>query len=255
MDRLKNKVIFVGKEPDYGRLLVAMEVNGQTKVAVIGEKGNVPNSVSRCKPTEGVAHCKISIDKEGIMTLVNLKPQNVTYVNGSEIISKKITADSEVELGKDKYLIPIDKIIETAKKMVGTVAPKAKTIRHLEKVWREYETRNEEITRRLQNKQRKRMLPIVIGSASGLISPVCAWFSGNTLYVTIPIALISLLIYVKLLVEKDTSVEDRKVAQDKLIDNYVCPHEDCNHFLGVQPYKVIRQNRKCPYCGKPWTEK
>ena len=115
--------------------------------------------------------------------------------------------------------------------------------------------KNEEITLRVQDRSKKRMLPIVIGSASGLIAPVFALVSGtSTLFVTIPIAIISLSIYLKLLIEKDTSIEDRKSAQDKLIDNYVCPHDDCRHFLGSQPYKVIRQNKKCPYCGKPWTE-
>ena len=61
--------------------------------------------------------------------------------------------------------------------------------------------------------------------------------------------------YLKIYNEKDTSVEDRKKAQNELIDNYICPNPKCKHFLGQQPYKVLRQNKNCPYCKAKWNEK
>ena len=95
MDRLKGKTILIGKEPGQGRLLVS--VSGKTAV---GASNSVPNSVSRCKVAEGVAHAKITVDQSGNMVLTNMKTENVTYVNGSEIASKRILPSNTVELGK-----------------------------------------------------------------------------------------------------------------------------------------------------------
>ena len=80
----------------------------------VGEVGSVPGSVSRCNPSEGIGHCEIRINEEGTMVLVNLKPHNVTYVNGTEIVSKKITSDSVVELGLDKYVLDLSLVLKAA---------------------------------------------------------------------------------------------------------------------------------------------
>lgn len=258
MDRLKNKTILIGKDPNQSRLLVSVKVNGQTKTAAIGDVGNVPNSVSRNQPTENIAHCALSVDNNGSLKIMNLKPQNVTFVNGSEIMSKKISSDAKVALGKDRYPLPVGIVVETAKRLVGNVPPPPLPpvqINHLEKIWDDYEKTNENIAIQIQERGRKRMLPMVVGSASGLFAPLLASvFSTSTLYVTAPISIISFIIYFKIYNEKDTSINDKKTAQDKLIDNYICPNDKCRHFLGYQPYKIIRQNKKCPYCGCSWMD-
>jgi pSer/pThr/pTyr-binding forkhead associated (FHA) protein len=120
MDRLKGKTILIGKEPGQGRLLVAI-AGGKT--ATIGSLNSVPSSVSRCKVAEGVAHAKITIDQSGNMILTNMKPQNITYVNGSEIVSKRINPSNTIELGKDKFNINLAVVIETAKKLATVNNP------------------------------------------------------------------------------------------------------------------------------------
>ncbi len=123
IDNLKGKTILVGKEPGNGRLFVSVKINGQPKTAAIGEMNSVPNSVSRCKPAENTAHCKIEVDATGNLVVTNLKPQNVTYVNGAEIVSKKVKSNGMIELGKDRYSVSVNTIIETASKIVATVIP------------------------------------------------------------------------------------------------------------------------------------
>lgn len=258
MERLKGKTILIGKEPGQGRLFVCVAVNGQPKAAAIGHPGSVPNCVSRCKPAEGVAHCKIEVDPSGNMILTNLKPQNVTFVNDAEIMSKRIDASSRVALGKDKFPVPLSAVVEVAKKLVPSSPPPAQefSIRHLEKVWNEYEESLETIQRRQQQMGKRRMLPIMIGSASGIAAPIFATLVATaSLYVTVPIAFVSFLIYMKNYREKDTSIEDRKTANNFFIDNYVCPNPACRHFMGNQPYKILKQNKKCLYCGCLLTEK
>ncbi len=251
MERLKNKTILIGKEPGQGRLLIALNVGGQIKSAALGMVNSVPGSVSRCKIGEGIAHCKIDIDSKGSMHVTNMKAQNVTFVNGSECISKKITEKSIVALGADMYSIDIKSILETAKKLVGVAPPppppEPKSIRHLEKVYDEYETALESIAYRQQERGKQRMLPMIISMSSGALSVILGLIiPGEVVYITGAITVISLVIYLNMYNEKDNSIEEKKAANNKFIDNYICPH--CKHFLGNQPYKVLRQNKNCPYC-------
>ena len=117
MERLKGKTILIGKEPGQGRL--AIVVDG--KAGVLGTVGCVPNCVSRCK--DGLAHCKITVAQDGSMTITNLKEQNVTFVNGAAVVSKKIAVNSRVQLGKDRYYIDVKTVLQAAAKLVGPPPP------------------------------------------------------------------------------------------------------------------------------------
>ena len=252
--------LLIGKEPGQGRLLVFANVNEKTFTFTLGSLGSVPNSVSRCKPADGVAHCKISFSSDGSMTIINLKPQNVTYVNGIEVESKKINSSVSVSLGKDKYPINLNEILQKILQAPSNPSfsgqgVQSVSIHHLENVWADYEAATDAISMRLQEKNKKRMLPMIISMSSGVLAPILAAFGTATLFVTVPIAAVSLGFYLKMYNEKDTSIDDKKKASDKLIEHYVCPHEGCHHFVGYTPYKILRQNKKCPYCGKPWSDR
>lgn len=253
---LRNKTILIGKEPNNGRLLISMKVNGQLKNTVIGSINSVPNCVSRCKPNEDVAHCKIEVLNDGTMILTNLKPQNSTFVNGSEINSKRININNHVTLGKDMYPINIASVLNVAIKLLGgspPPPPPPKSIRHLEAIWKEYCNDIKAIKLAQQNRAKHRLLPIMISSVLGVVSTVLSIFLGNkSLIISIPIALIPLLIYIKLFQEKDTSVEDQEKADEKLEQRYRCPHEDCYCYLGKKPYITLAQQKKCNFCGKEW---
>ncbi len=258
MNDLSRETIFIGRESNQGRLLIAL--SGSSMTALIGSVGSVPGSVSRCKPAENTAHCKISVDQSGNMVIANMKPQNVTYVDGLQVESKKITEHSTIALGKDKYSVSVHLILEAARKLMPvapTPSPSAQeySIKHLEKIYKNYEDAMETIQRHQQKMGRRRMLPIMIGSASAVLSPLLGIYVGTaTYYVTVPIAILSFVIYMYNYREKDTSIEDRKEANNTLIDHYVCPNPDCKRFMGNQPYRLLRQNKKCPFCGCKFTE-
>lgn len=71
--------LILGRESGASRLHIVM--NG--KDCVYGAAGSVPRTVSR-------QHCKLTVEDDGSYTLVNLKPENKTYVNGLAIASKRI---------------------------------------------------------------------------------------------------------------------------------------------------------------------
>lgn len=286
MDRLKGKTILIGKEPGQGRLLVS--VGGKT--AAIGAPGSVPGSVSRCMPAEGVAHAKIAVDQQGNMVITNIKAQNVTFVNGAEVASKRLLPSAVVELGKDRFNINLPVVLDTAEKLAaltqqggggnvsggGNVngsggnisggghggnaggANQVFNITHLKRVWDTYEGEMDRIAKQQEEMGKKRMLPIMVGSLSGVASPLLATLVAvNTLYFTVPVAAVSFGLYFMNYRKKDTSYEERKAANDRLTDEYVCPNPDCNKFLGYSPYKLLKKqySMQCPYCKSKFVEK
>lgn len=262
MERLKGKTLLIGKEPGQGRLLVSVNVNGQSKTAAIGQPGSVPNTVSRCKPAEGTAHCKIGVDGAGNMTLTNLKPQNVTFVNGQEIVSKRITSSCAVALGANRFDINLAGVLNAAEKLVGGGTPPPPpppqqqpeySIRHLELIWNEYNTKKKQIRIRQKNLNLITSIPMAITMLGGFliavapdIAPIAKLFTG----IAFLIFLITL--YVRF---TDKSIKEEEELSDKFQDNYVCPNPECHHFMGNQPYKILRQNKQCPYCRCKLTDK
>lgn len=179
------------------------------------------------------------------MILTNIKPQNVTYVNGSEIASKRISINNTVELGKDRYRIGLPVVIDVAKKIAATPGPETYNISHLERIWNDYETEIDRIVKQQQDVAKKRMLPIMVGSLSGVASPLLATLVAvNTLYITVPVAAISFGLYFINYHKKDTSYEDRKAATERLTERYVCPN--CHRFLGNISYKLLKNQIRSP---------
>lgn len=249
MERLKEQTILIGRDPNTSKLLISMNVNGQVKNVTLGN-GVIPNSVSRCLPAQNSAHCKITVNQNGDMILTNLKEQNITKVNGSEILSKRITNTNNISLGREDYSFTVDAILEAAKKLVPPPPVMPKSIKHLEKVYEDYEKTLDMIHHAQEKKGKMSRLPIIISSTGGVVSALMAFVYPMGMAVTLPIAIIGLCMHLKNFTHKDTSYEDRKKAQDKLIDEYICPH--CQHYLGSQPYKVLKQNKKCPHCKGEW---
>lgn len=245
MKTLKNKTLLVGRENGgQSRLVVALNVNGKMKVVTVEGLPQVPNSVSRCLPDGGVAHLQIAIDANGEPTVKNLKEANVTYVDGVAVESKRISAKATFELGPDRFKVSLERIVAAAKKVIGV------DISGLEVIWNKYKADTNRISIKQQTRARRRMLPLIIGSVSGIIAPILAnvkELGSNSLFITVPISLISLIIYIKNYNEKDTSIVDKDKLNEKFMDEYVCPA--CKeHFFGFQPYKLVRKIPKCPRC-------
>ena len=273
MDKLKGKTILIGKEPGEGRLLITIEGNG--KKAAIGAPGSVPDCVSRCRQAEGVAHVKITVDRNGNMVLTNMKPANVTFVNGKEIISKHVAISDTVELGKDHFRLNLPVVIETAKKMTIVVNPGSKShlgtnpnpgplpnpnpkpvkkfnISHLEREWDRLQDKKKEI----RAKQKKINL---VRSGCGLFTMCampCIFMFGPVGYVLTGIGIIGNL-YSFIGLKNDNTGDVLEQLNEEFQDRYVCPNPDCNKFLGNISYKLLKKQHSmhCPFCKCEYIEK
>lgn len=256
MQRLKGKTILIGREPGERRLFVSVSVNGQARTGAIGQPMSVPQSVTRCFPAKGEAHCKVDVDQNGTMVITNLTTDNKTYVNGTEIVSKRVKADSEVALGKDRFQIPFSLVIETAKKLV----PVKYNIKHLEKIWIDFHDKNIEIQKRARQQALLARIPMFFTMGGGAISAIALALNwGNevkTLCVSLTVIGVIVMIYSFFKSKNDTSIEDKEKLVEDFQDHYICPK--CGKYLPVTPYKLMKKqySMKCPHagCGAEYTE-
>jgi hypothetical protein len=271
MERLRNKTLLIGKEPGQGRLQVAIQ--GTNLLANIGYPGSVPASVSRCMPAQGMAHAKIVIDANGNMTVTNMKPQNVTYVNGNQIMSKRIDADSQIELGGERFSVSVQALLNAAKSIIPVQAPpnpvsqpqsqsqpqKEFSVKHLRTVWERYD---EEITE-IQERQRKQgisaRIPMFFTMGGGAISSVSIALGWPewVRFLCIGLTIVGLIVMVNAFMKSknDTSIADRKRVMEEFQDNYICPNPECKKSLPQVSYKLLRRNYPCcPYCKSKFVD-
>ena len=262
MTQLKGKTILIGRDPGISNLVVGVMESGSHSST--GNPGSVPYSVSRCRLSEGKGHAKIEIDETGAMTLHNMNPSNSTFVDGLEVSICRVSPKSNIELGKDRFRIKLQAILDMALRgetqastggnaRSEAAAPRQADISHLREVWDKYESETDRIVMAQQEMGKKRMLPIMVSSASGILSGVGALVSLSTLWVTLPVTGVVSYLYFRNYNTKDTSYEDRRNANNELQRSYVCPV--CNHFFGMQGYELLKNQLRNPKDGKMYCPK
>ncbi|MCH5225417.1 MAG: FHA domain-containing protein [Muribaculaceae bacterium] len=268
IEKLKGKEIFVGRESGTDRLLVYLSINGQIKVVHIGNPGSVPKSVSRAIPNQNKAHISIKIDDNGNINVSNLKPENVTFVNGSPIVSKRISEDDKVELGADHYQLPLNILLQSAQKLGQplepnpTPKPEVKTfnITHLEKVWNDFHEGDLAIKDKQHKMGLQQRIPIFFTIGAGALTSV-AWSLGWGEWIRIVSICLTgigllLMIYFFIQSSKFNPVRETDKLREDFQNRYVCPNPECHRFLGNYSYTMMKNQFKmeCPYCKSKFKE-
>lgn len=234
--------LIIGREAGASRLRIS--INNQDRFW--GNANSVPKSVSR-------QHCKVVTDDKGGYIITNLKPENVTYVNGVQIESKHISGKDRIELGADRYFMDIAAII----KGLGASIPKSFSIRHLQEVWDEFHDTKLQI----QIKEKK---SAAIRSVTGVFSMsaiFCGFIPGiadlPALRVILYSAGLLLAIYFFVITYRSSSTLPKFLddLDKKFHKDYVCPNPECHHFMGYQQYDDLKKMTSCPYCKSKFTEK
>ena len=159
----------------------------------IGQAGAVPLSVSR-------RHCKISVNGSNI-SIENIKAQNVTFVDGNQVVSKGITSKSRVQLGEERFLIPLQQILQLAGVSAANGMDPQKeaptfSLKPMKAVWEEYDNRRMKIQNdaaKSANKQRLQGLFSMFGMCLGFIPGI-----DPTIRIIIIVAALSIGIYFSL---------------------------------------------------------
>lgn len=232
---------------------------------IIGRKGDQAFTITDMSVSG--KHLKLTTLPDGNVEVEDLGSSNGTFINGVRIMKKVVSRNTTVQMGA-KYTFKVSDVLPEAPKVSipqrqsapaqpkPQEQPKPKpvpeySIKHLKYVWDDYEESIAGIREKTQQMQKKRMIPMMLGSFSGIISA----FVGSGAFITIPIAIVSFIFLFKAYNEKDTSHEDTKAAKDTLINKYVCPNPECHRSLPHQDYSLLSQNTNCPYCKCKWTTK
>ena len=209
----------------------------------IGAAGSVPLSVSR-------QHCKLTVNGSNI-TIENIKAQNITFVDGNQIFSKSISATSKVQLGEERFLIPLQQILQLATGApVGQQQPNVPTysLKPLKSVWEEYDDRKMEIQNnaaKSANRQRLQGILSMLGMCIGFIPGI-----DQTIRIVIVVAALAIAIYFFVKGSMNATVQQQLHDLDEeFAKKYKCPNPKCGRPFGAIPYRNIEYNKQCLACG------
>lgn len=213
-------------------------------------------------------HCWLTDNGDGTWTLQN-KSQNGTFVDGKQILKTKVTPDTYIKLSgtttvKVADLLPIpQKPVTPPPAPTPSAANKPKevptySIRHLEKIWKDYHDKQLEIKNRQRSINQLRSASPIFTIGSGAIATMAktmGWDEGIFTF-TIVLTIVGLVLMVYSFVKgyNDNSIEEQEKATEDFQHRYVCPNPECRHFMGNQPYRLIRQNKTCTWCKCKYTE-
>lgn len=242
----------IGKEEGQHRLLVKI---GQ-KAFVVGNPQSVPNSVSR-------SHCSLSVEysddpsrKVTKIKIQNLKPQNITYVDGQEVESKGIHESSHVQLGFDRYSMDLQQVVNGMRKFLPAAPPPAPeefSLLKLKAVWEEYDSAKMELQLAEQKKNNFRGLGGILSGAGILFMFVPSL--GVIRYIATGLSvLIGIVFFIRGMNTSSSLTVKLHDLDEEFRKRYVCPNPECRHFLGQIPYDVLRQNKGCGYCKCKYKE-
>lgn len=211
-------------------------------------------------------HCKLTPIGDDKYTLENLS-QSGTYVDGNNILKTTVTANTIIRLGSSFSVKVEDLIPQTHPSALSTPPPSSKpdteipiySIAPLKDVWNNYH----DTLQKIQKEQRTTGLlrsasPIfTLGSGSISMFSRSLGLDESVMYITMAMTFIGLLLMIYSFYKsyKEDSMTLREKATEDFQNKYICPNPKCQHFVGNQPYNILRQNKNCPYCKCLFTEK
>lgn len=234
--------IIIGREEGARRLHCIAD----GRVFNIGQAGCVPLSVSR-------RHCKLKIAGSTI-TIENIKMQNVTFVDGNQVFSKEISSSSNVQLGEERYTIPLQQILSLAGGKTQTTTPQQPTysLRSLKNVWEEYDKRRMAIqdeAAKNANRQRLQGIFSLLGVCISFIPGI-----GQSIRIVIVVATLALAVYFFIKSSTNDTVQRQlHDLDDEFAKKYKCPNPKCGRPFGAIPYRQIEFTPRCLACGCTYT--
>ena len=226
------------------------------KTIIVGRgRSKATQRIEITDPTVSREHCHLIDNGDGTFTLLNISKQG-TIVEGKQVLKTKVNPNTLITLSPTTSvrvadLLPLPK---QPPKQPNPPKPddKAYDISHLEVVWDTYHNTLLDIQLRQRNVNLLRsaspMFTIGSGAIAGLAKSM-EW-GGAIFEVTIVLTIVGLglMAYSFLKGLNDNSIQEKEEANDRFMRHYVCPNSECRHFLGNQPYKLILQHKKCPWC-------
>ena len=195
--------LIIGRDGATAKLKV---VDG-TQVKLYGEAASVPVDVSR-------QHCQLTAIDDNTFVIKNIKAANVTWVNGIEIQTKRITRDDKVQLGQSRYLLPLNEILEQIKPNIVDITP-------LKAIWEKYNSSTLAIRKRQQTNNLLARIPIFMTMLGGVLIALSEAIRPYSITFTV-IALL-IMAYGFYRQATDRAIDKQEQLKKQFQRDYVCP--------------------------------
>ena len=218
--------LIIGRDGATAKLKV---VDG-TQVKLYGEAASVPVDVSR-------QHCQLTAIDDNTFVIKNIKAANVTWVNGIEIQTKRITRDDKVQLGQSRYLLPLNEILEQIKPNIVDITP-------LKAIWEKYNSSTLAIRKRQQTNNLLARIPIFMTMLGGVLIALSEAIRPYS--ITFTVIALPIMAYGFYRQATDRAIDKQEQLKKQFQRDYVCPK--CGRFMGFVDYDLLHQNNNCPGC-------
>lgn len=244
--------VFIGRDPNTSKIGAFMTPSKYTLLDEIAD-----NCVSRYKPQEQTAHCKLEIYKDGTLKLINLNPSNITYANGTPIQRAWIDENTYVELGYGRYHLPLQLLL----KKIGWKKPYV--INHLKIIYQDYQDAILALQLKQQRDSAKQRLQGIFSLLGMLVLLIPdSVFGGGEMtrvlkFIFTGAALLCCVYFtIRSFNPKNTFVIQKTELDRRLKEQYRCPNKECNRpFPVTMSYDNLVMSRRCPFCESKFVEK
>lgn len=194
-------------------------------------------------------HARLTRDADGGWLLEDLNSLNGTFVNGAQVLKKRIMPADTIRLGKDRSL--------DFKELLRSKNDYSEEFNALKKVYEDY-TR-EKIKIQSSNQFKTRLFQALPFAFLGIIGLVLnnSVGKGSTLWYAICMVLVICAPVVGVYLGARQSAKIPRQLQDltnRFKIDYVCPK--CGTFLGDIPWESLKNKKHCPVssCQAKWTD-
>ncbi len=190
-------------------------------------------------------HAILRSSPEGDYILEDLSSGNGTFVNGQQILRKKITSEDAITFG-GKYTTSLSELLSAQKDNFS------QEFETLKRVYEHYQA--EKVKIQSSNQFKIRLLQSLPFALPGIVGISLSLFGVNKiLYISLLITIIGPVIGIIMGARQaaKTPAQLQKLSDQFKID-YVCP--ECGAFLGEIPWQSLKNRKKCPnpVCKAKW---
>ena len=191
-------------------------------------------------------HARLRREDGGNLLLEDTGSTNGTFVNGAQIVKKRVTPTDHIRLG-DSYVLNLSEVLKYNNDYSDEFAA-------LKKVYDDYIQAKVKIQSSNQFKTRLFQslpfaLPGIVGVVIGFLGKGSPELFGISLLITICAPTVGIYLGAKQSAKIPQQLQD--IANQFKID-YVCPK--CGTFLGEIPWESLKNRKQCPVssCKAKW---
>lgn len=186
------------------------------------------------------------VREEEFWLLEDVGSTNGTFVNGSQIVKKRVTLTDEIKLGSS-YRLNLSEVLKYNNDYSEEFAALKKIYDNYTEAKVKIQSSNQFKTRLMQSFPFA--LPGVIGVAIGFFGKGSPELLGFSLFITICAPTVGIYLGAKQSAKTPQQLQD---ITNRFKIDYVCPK--CGTFLGEIPWESLRNKKQCPLssCKAKW---